>query len=444
MFLVFSGAQDMVTLEHSPRDFLQMGHLARTHYIIYLLLHNTQSSLIADLARNQSVEQFIAYLAELAARLESILYPWIRPTYSSVRAIQQSIKVGSVGFVMTCGNPHFYVAYHLILSLRHVFNITEPVVVYYAGTRDLSAARIAALKALPNTRVENILTVFPRETHFGAGWSHKPYAVIAAAAMAQFETVLFIDADVAFLRTPLDALDSARFRRYGALFFHDRKLRADDDRGGRSVVLMARWIFSRLSPRPSRRATSHGMFLRGASSEEMESGFMALNMSNPGVLFLLLFAAKLNGRQERHSFYKAAYGDKETYWFAAETLRVPYDFNPSYVGSIGVKDEAKSNANILVICEGRAVHLNEQNEPFWMHGGSVLEADYRTNGPPFVFSNFSHMAFQHSALAEEFLWYPGIHCINQQHAQTHALTEQEAQLIQTYKDMFRHAVPAVP
>ena len=54
-------------------------------------------------------------------------------------------------------------------------------------------------------------------------------------------------------------------------------------------------------------------------------------------------------------------GDKEAFWIALETLKIPYYFNPIRAGAIGY---TKSNR----VC-GNLVHVNTKREVVWMNGG---------------------------------------------------------------------------
>ncbi|KAJ3097567.1 hypothetical protein HK100_005312 [Physocladia obscura] len=407
---------------------------ARAHYIIHrLLLESSSNELLSTI--QVDIESRKGSLEAISANLENILYPWLKPTFSSILQMQQSLIKNSTGIVIPCGDRHFYVTTHLILSLRRIFKINLPVEVYYAGDRDLSQAKINSLSRLLNVRVINLHNSFPLETRRGESWSYKPFTLLAS----NFSKILFMDSDIAFFRPPLEILESQRFQKNKLLFYRDRKLWVDNGGGGTNGAFLLHEMNPHMSNYAYSGAYAQSVFdgIRG-TTDEMESGFFAVDKSDTGVFFSLLFAAKLNSKEEREQFYKASYGDKESFWFATEALRVPYAFNPSYGGSIGIKGASSGENGYTQVCEGHLLHSNEQNQPFWMHGGSVLGSWYMTVTPENLdFAEFNWMAFHYKWELQDQIWKDGMNCIEQKTSRTAEIADEEMALIEEYRDLFR-------
>ncbi|KAJ3384006.1 hypothetical protein HDU84_003243 [Entophlyctis sp. JEL0112] len=418
-------------------NFYDLGIWARQHYILYRVLYEMPAPLFKQLARaspGRSVQKLSREINSTILVLEKFLYPWISPTHSSIREMQLSVKKGSVGIVIACGNDYFYVAQHLIISLQRAFNISLPFEVYYAGPSDLTSNRRAALARIPNVTVIDLHQHFPLETRRGTGFAYKPYAMLATS----FETVLFLDADVTFLMSPLAALNSTLFRAHGAVFFHDRKLWHWGSFPGIR-------LFKDMNPH----ATNTGrrtLFARSeeiaGTTNEMESGFIPAHKGNTRVLFALLLAAKMNGKTERENvLYRAVHGDKESFWFACEALRVPYAFVPDYAGSIGILHE-RSTDDVAVICDGKPLHLDELRRPFWFHAGSILEWGYRDAEPPEYsgFSDLEDMIFHYEYEDEDELWDDEILCMEQSVDQSASISAEHAMLIELYRNIYRNDI----
>ncbi|KAJ3387538.1 hypothetical protein HDU84_000720 [Entophlyctis sp. JEL0112] len=427
-------------------DFQQLALRARAHYIAYRVMHEVPTELQKQLARvspERTTTGFRTAVAQTISELERMLYPWLRPSYANVRELRVGgVDSGTMGIVMTCGQRYFYVTQHLILSLRRVLNVTIPIEVYYGGGPDLSKQRVAALAQLPGVTVINIHMYFPQETVIAGGWAHKAWALLAT----RFETVLFMDADVAFLRDPVGAIaTSPRFAANAQLFFHDRKLWHHGSFPG--VRLLRDMVHGHFT----RHTRAHSLFARAdevrGTTNEMESGFFALNKSNTGVFFGLLLTTKMNCQLERDEvLYKKVHGDKEAFWFASEALRVPYAFVEDYAGALGMESKEKSDADYSTICNGKLLHLDENRQPFWFHGGSVLSGSYRDAVPPDYqgFSGLLDMVFQYVYDDDEELWDDIISCMRQERTQSGRLTPKQAQIIEDYKDIFRNDIVEVP
>ncbi|KAJ3100602.1 hypothetical protein HK100_004687 [Physocladia obscura] len=426
-------AKEISDMEFDLTNFEQMALFARSHYITHKILHDAPESLVLQLYKvspEKTVQQFKMELNSITFKLQNTLYPWISETFPLIRDMQNSMVKDSIGIAMTCGNGHFYLAQHLILSVRRFFNITLPIEVFYAGTNDLSPGKIAALSAMPNVTPLNLRNFFPAETHYGSRWSFKPYAILAS----RFQHVLFMDPDVAFLKSPLSILSSSLYQRNGLVFFRDRKVRTQERVEAVRLLKKMNPILSNYSRRNSY-VYSDEEDHDGWSNEEMESGFIPVDKGNTGVLFSLLLAAKMNGLKEREAvFYKAAYGDKESFWFATESLRVPYEFVNAYSGAIGIAEIDGENAS--KICEGKHLHVDESLQPFWFHDGNVLFDYWQDRPPNFKFSELTHIAMHANASLDDLPWIDGIRCLRRPNSQVFPLTQEQARLILAYKELF--------
>ncbi|KAJ3105128.1 hypothetical protein HK100_003940 [Physocladia obscura] len=435
---LYGFARQASDLNYDLSDFHQMVLFARSHYITHKILHDTPESLVLQLYKvspEETIQQFKVELNSIALKLQNTLYPWISETFPTIRDMQNSLAKDSIGIAMTCGNTHFYHAQHLILSFRRFFNITLPVEIFYAGTNDLSPGKIAALSAMPNVTLLNLRNFFPAQTHYGSGWSFKPYAILAS----RFQHVLFMDPDVAFLKSPVSILSSSLYRRNGLVFFRDRKAHTP----GRVEAVR---LLKKMNPIMLSNYALGDSYVHADepgheswSNEEMESGFIPVDKKNTGVLFSLILAAKMNGLKEREAvFYKAAHGDKESFWFATESLRVPYEFINAYSGAIGIAETDGENKS--KICSGKHLHVDESLEPFWFHDGGVLD-DYREYRPPnFKFSELTHVAMHVNVSMDEVPWTRHINCLHRPNNQVFPLNEEQKGLINDYKELFRNQI----
>ncbi|KAJ3349676.1 hypothetical protein HDU83_000365 [Entophlyctis luteolus] len=438
---VHAFAKSITPFDCDVADFHNMVLCARAHHIVHRVLYDLDNTALHSLmavSPEDGLSKFKRTLKRTIEKLEKILYPWLPPTVSSVHEMHQSVQSSGTGVVFTCGETHFYFAQHLIMALRNIFNSTLPVEIFYAGEDDLSSEKIEILRGMANVTVINLLNYFPRETLQGSSWSFKPYAILAS----RFRRVLFMDPDVAFFKDPATVLNSSIFKKYGQVFYRDRKFWSSE----RTSAVK---LLNHMNPNPSRYAMS-GAYIRSVSetfkgtTEEMESGFIPVDKGNKGVLLALLLAAKMNGKREREEvFYKASWGDKESYWFAFESLRVPYQFNPSYAGSIGIEKKTESEAGFSSICFGKHLHADEFMQPFWFHDGNVL-TDYRYYVPPsYRFSEFTHYGLHYNAPVDDLPWHDGINCLRRPISQISELSDSQKELIKKYQDIFKYEVKEV-
>ncbi|KAJ3074117.1 hypothetical protein HDU98_012055 [Podochytrium sp. JEL0797] len=328
------------------------GHMARrvrSNLIAFQLLHDKPSFRdILDLDQNSSNSSMTLTLEGIVKNMTDGLFPWLP---SPVREMQQKFlnATHQSGIAMTSGEKHFDYLIHAITALRTVQNCTLPIEVFYAGSKDLPQEMVQSLTAFKDVTTIDLTTIFPSEMKDFKKWSIKPFAMLASS----FRNVIFVDADVLFFQSPEIILtESAIFKTYGQLFFHDRSMNRGDG-------LYKDW-WRDVNPVMSRYSTSL-RYANGLSWHEQESGVVAMDKGRSGVLFSLLFACKMNSRDTRKETFSHMWGDKETFWMSSDLARVPYQFSPGYSGAIGYK-------NGTMIC-GSNYHTDEHLRPFWWNGG---------------------------------------------------------------------------
>ncbi|KAJ3063079.1 hypothetical protein HDU98_001058 [Podochytrium sp. JEL0797] len=350
---------------YNRTNFHELIRRSRANWIAFNLIHN-QPQLLNQLTNED--EQWPAVLQTIVDSHTTMLFPWLLPTFGSIRDMQQRFlnATDQSGIVITTGHWHFELAIHAILALQNVLNCTLPIEVFHAGVGDLSPDKISALQKLPRVTVVDIWDPFGTEATKIQGWAIKPFAILAS----RFRNVIFVDADALFFQDPARVIlnDSPLFAKHGQLFFSDRTLGRGD----------AKW-FKSINPHPT--AFSKTLrYMNRKTSHEMESGVVAVDKSRADVLHALLLVAKMNSFQERQVLYEAVHGDKESFWFAWDILRIPYAFAPNFGGTVGYKDDTG-------ICGG-LFHTDENSKPFWWNGG-VLKNKHASQESEFVTYDFA-------------------------------------------------------
>jgi hypothetical protein len=233
---------------------------------------------------------------ELYTRLESTLYPWLRPYWKNAFHINN--QTSGQGIVMCVGNNQFKFAASSVRSIRQVLDCQLPIEIFFIREDDLSMAKRSYLtsefKNVSLMKLDDYVGNY--YTRFG-GWAMKPFAVLAS----KFSEVIMMDADVFFLQDPILLLQDEGYQMTGSLFFYDRTLFANWEKG-------PDWLRSFLSTMSS--LVPKTRWFKGTSSHEQESGVVVMNKKKS--LLGLLSTCKLNGVTERDEVvYKHIYGDKE-------------------------------------------------------------------------------------------------------------------------------------
>ena len=298
-------------------------------------LWNMQMRADLDLQRPVSAK-FVRH--RLNAALQH-LFPFLSP--QSRQAFTKSPEAGtdSKGIVIPCGNHDFQFTLHLItagnthstqlddpfpvttarcilahalmihvlLAVRHVFSLTIPIEVMFAGESDLDVVKREAIESLgEDIKTVDVMHVFDEDIVGlqGGGWAIKPFAILASS----FQHVIMADADAVFLQSPAAAFEAPGYQETGTLFFHDRMFDfpgntpGDNDRH--------RWWNGVMNGRvPSVNLQNSG-FWSNQSVHEMESGVVVINKGNEPALLGLLFAAWMNTKTVREATtYKYTHGE---------------------------------------------------------------------------------------------------------------------------------------
>ncbi|KAI8613079.1 mannosyltransferase putative-domain-containing protein [Chytriomyces sp. MP71] len=361
---------DSHSTDYNRTHLAELGTRARSLLIAYTLL-NEKPALLKQMTKNE--DSFIAlrqHLHSTEEQITNLLYPWIAPKFKTIKDLQASFAKAQqhTGIVFTSGQWHFELCVHAIISLRETLRCTLPIEVHYAGPNDLTPDMIKVFNALDNVKTVDVWDHFAEEARHINGWAIKPFAILAS----RFRQVLFVDADALFFQNPDTLLKySSIFKETGSLFYADRTV-------GRTDAS----FFKSINPHWTNYASTL-RYMTHRTAFEMESGVVAIDKSRTGPLHALLLVCKLNSHVERALVYKHVHGDKETFWFAWDMLRVPYRFSPTFGGAAGYMD------NSTRICGG-IFHTDESLRPLWFNGG-VLKNKHATKEELFI--NFTHVAY---------------------------------------------------
>ncbi|KAI9281972.1 mannosyltransferase putative-domain-containing protein [Sporodiniella umbellata] len=319
------------------------------------------------------------------SRLETILYPWLKPYWKSAFEINLNTR-SKRGIVMCVGNGQFKYASTAVQSIRELHKSTIPIEIFYINPSDLSKSRRDFFESFENVKTVDISDRINNDhTQFG-GWAIKPYAMLASS----FQEVILMDADVYMFKRPETLFEDQGYQRTGALFFLDRTL-FDNYEEGRQ------WLRSFLPTYST--YVEQSRWWKTTSAHEQESGIVVMDKRK--VLMGLLATCKMNDKEERDKVsYKHIHGDKETFWIGYEMSQTPYVFVRS-LGAVlgGLGDEGAEGT----VC-GNQLHLDAvDNRPWWWNGG-LLRDKNRWDDRYLTFSHFaegSDWQFETSCINEK-------------------------------------------
>ncbi len=149
-------------------------------------------------------------------------------------------------------------------------------------------------------------------------------------------------------------LKSASYLKTGTLFFHDRSYL----RSGSELHTLLRELIEY----PSDTVKSFRTWNFNYTGHELESGVIVFDKTKPSLLGLL-FACRLNMKQERDFLYSRFNGDKETFFIAHELLEIPYYVTEHYAGMVGHEENGRLCGNIA--------HVSDDGELLWWNGGPL-------------------------------------------------------------------------
>lgn len=296
---------------------------------------------------------------ELLRALHNSLFSWLgRREIEGLSGVR-----GSRGLVITTGSKMLPLTLHVIGSVRSIWNCQLPIEVFYNGEKDLPADSRRRLESLPGVRIIDLNSIFDISGLELKGWDVKPFAMLASS----FESVLLLDADVVFAKSPEIYFKFKEFEQSGTLFFYDRIL-------GPVNVDYKAW-FRTILPEPFSEKLTKSLLYQAKTSYQQESGIVLIDKGKR--LWGLLAACLLNRPREKQKMAQATWGEKETFWIGFEMAEEPYEFLETDAGSIGV---AVYNRFVKqhVLC-GHLAHFDKDGDLLWFNDGIV--EDKRTKNP---------------------------------------------------------------
>jgi hypothetical protein len=316
---------------------------------------------------NKEVKEAVEFLAEI----DNILFPWLKPSFSSTLDLRQSFT-NKDGIVLCSGNHHTKMAIATIKMIREIYKCDLPVEVFYIGDGDLSVQNRELYEEIPRVKTRNIEKLFDNDILKLGGWAVKTFSILASS----FKNTMLIDADVVFLQSPQKLFDSLLFKKHGALFYHDRSLFGSSDE-------TQNW-FKSFMPKPQSKYSKSFRIFNKQTGHEQESGVVLINkeMVLPG----LLASCTLNVDKIRNQAYEQVFGDKETFWLGFESVQESYIFSPNLPGTAGVvtTDEKSEKKHI---CARQLMHVDDKGVPMWINGG-IAELKYEEDSPVAKLENY--------------------------------------------------------
>ncbi|KAJ3327316.1 hypothetical protein HDU76_012014 [Blyttiomyces sp. JEL0837] len=392
----------------------------RTLYTFDLLQHERRPALQAIWGHNITskmihVPGYDLLLNSTVKELTKMIFPWISPWRSSIREMHSQFE--GRGIVMSVGNRQFELALVAIIALR-IVGCRLPIEIFYLGPDDLSPNYVNIFQGFQNVSVSDLYSIAGSEKP--SGFNIKPFAIVAS----KFKEVLFVDADVLFLRDP-DVVwsESQVYNKLGMMFFADRAANMHNQ---------SSYFMEWLGGHPSNvgKRTRH---LAGTTSHEMESGAVFVDKGRIGVLYGLLSACKLISEVEVEQTKKAVWGDKETFWLGMEICRVPWSLTPatgSYAGSIGKLDPEGR------VC-GLNLHVDENFRPFWWNGGVIEEKSASPSERKFI--NFENWAVDRVGVHDNWIAIGSLGCLSTSSdlaVLSGPLSREDKDLADGYKELF--------
>lgn len=234
-------------------------------------------------------------------------------------------KKKTTGIVISVSDGFAEEAAKLISYLRNVHASTLPIEIVYLSNDDLSPPKRNFLSRLgPDISFIDLFPIFEQQKAGIFSYAVKPFAMLAS----KFERVILLDADVVMFES-LDAIfeDYPGLSETGILTFHDRYYLQGDTR-------RHEWLQMQVEAAgrpPSENLARKSLFTRRYATEEADSAIVVMDKSRVEVYLTLMFTCWMNSQPVRDALtWGLWWGDKETYWLAAELAGVPYTFEPWY------------------------------------------------------------------------------------------------------------------
>ncbi|ORX61068.1 hypothetical protein BCR36DRAFT_401320 [Piromyces finnis] len=283
---------------------------------------------------------------KLLAASHQSLYSWIYGNRFKSFGDLISSSNGK-GIVMSTGDFHFKYARSTIDTLRNVLNCTLPIELFYIGEDDLNQENRNILNQYSDIYLTDISTLFNNEILNLSGWAVKPFSILGS----RFEEIIFMDADVVFVRDPAELFDEPGYIETGTLFYKDRTLFSND----KSLEWLKKWM---TDPLPE---TKELRYWEGKTYHEMESGVVVIHKIK--TILGLLNTCKLNEYAYREKIvYSYVHGDKETFWIGFDMARQHYYINEEMCSLFG--DFLEISETKRYLC-GHIAHTNNGSLMFW-------------------------------------------------------------------------------
>ncbi|KAI9835993.1 MAG: hypothetical protein M1838_005169 [Thelocarpon superellum] len=259
----------------------------------------------------------------------------------------------TTGMVICVGRKNAVLAGHLIHTLRNVLNSTLPIEFAYLGNDDLPAEAQELLMAIATDVSPLDLTrAFPAHSlGLESGWGLKPFALLAS----RYQRVILADADVIFMQKPDDIFETQPgLAETGTLFWHDRAIDF-------LVGSLRDWLQPIMEHRRPSAMLQKSLMWTDDARMEMEAGVVCMDKGRAGVFMSAVLTAWMNSGDIRQDTYHYMWGDKETYWIAAELTSTPYHFLSDYAGTIGELH------NGTTVCSTQVAHTDSTGQLLWIN-----------------------------------------------------------------------------
>nr|KAJ3421632.1 hypothetical protein HK105_002868 [Polyrhizophydium stewartii] len=327
-------------------DWLLLGDLARAHRVAYDAMRSLT-------AHADDADQ-LAVLAPHFGRIESRLFPWL----GNASSLDRAASAAGRGIAITTGTKYALVAKLAITAIRRLGS-PLPIEVFFCGDDDLAAAERAMLAALPGVAVVDMRSRLAI-TDCQRSWGNKPFAALASS----FREVILMDADTMFVQPP-DVLFGMRgYSDTGALLFRDRTLAPGLLSHGYGITAL---ICAAAEPFQDQLLYGDSRVVhRRSSSVEIDSGVVVWDKAR--VMPVVLLTCLFNSQPFRDVLYTWSHGDKESFWIAHETLRIPFVLAPGYGGAIGTLEYLSTSPSTRRVCGG-LFHVDDRHDPLWFNGG---------------------------------------------------------------------------
>lgn len=337
-------------------NFAEMGHRLR-------LLGSWLDS-VKQLEKSNAPAVQTETIWRYSERLASGLLPFIvRSEYP--RPLHRAIydhNSGTRGIVITVGKRDFRFACHLIANIREILQSKLPIQIAYAGSEDLPHDYQQLIKkSFSNVELLDVLSKVNDSTLLlnTGKYAIKPFAVLAS----QFEQVILLDADTAFVQDPATMFSNPGYETTGAYLFHDRSIWAGHDRFHEDW-----WQeqFREIGHLSANIVKSRAMVER--FSEHGESGVVVFDKRQLHVMMSLFHICWQNTFNVRANHtYEHAFGDKESWWFGFEALGAPYVMEKTYAVALG--HACPQYTDQRRVCTNIIAHVDHRDQLLWWNGG---------------------------------------------------------------------------